>query len=718
MTMSLKLIFASFLLTLVVCDEKVKVCYRDNDCAILSAIDVHLTGNSKQHNTYDYELSYQNLIIRRGQPFDLTIRHDGFSFAKYQARLSLTWSGEGIGHIIPLNVNASDFYKDIDGFSSKIISIDSDVVQFQVRTPVTAAVGFYAMKLEVKAKGQTEGTAVDLPDTFILFNPWCEDDQVYMPDPAMVEEYVLRDVGKVYQGSVDSPAGRKWIYGQFVEDILPAVVRLLAKSGLKEKDMGDLVKVTRAISSLVNANDGGGVIVGKWQTPYDDGRSPTEWSSSVPILRQYDQSGEGVRYGQCWVFAATATTVCRALGIPARPVTTFGSAHDTDDSLTIDTFIDEDGEEIKGFNSDSIWNFHVWTEVWFDRWDIPQVYSGWQAIDATPQERSEGIFQAGPGSVVAIRRGDVDNQYDLHFIFAETSSLAITWQRNANTSMGWSMVRATAKETGTMVATKRMGRTIDDYGTKDLSDITSSYKSPDEGEHRSSLVNAFRRAGVDVLLPGLAYLPAHDVIFELAKITNTDIGQPISTVLTARNVVNETIIVDEIVIKIDSRYYNGVPGNPIEEQRWRQITINPGQSMTFRLGANNYLDKLVEHSIVRVYAMAIVRKTNQVWAEDEYVQLAKPRLHLDLVGKANLGQEITVSATLSNPLNATLTGCVFTTEGHIRYLETPFRDILPFEKVKVNLSVYIDKVNYVDKIVYFKSNELRDVWGSIRVAVQ
>ena len=40
---------------------------------------------------------------------------------------------------------------------------------------------------------------------------------------------------------------------------------------------------------------------------------------------------------------------------------------------------------------DSIWNFHVWNDVWMERPDLPSGYGGWQAIDATPQEESGGI---------------------------------------------------------------------------------------------------------------------------------------------------------------------------------------------------------------------------------------------------------------------------------------------------------------------------------------
>lgn len=35
-------------------------------------------------------------------------------------------------------------------------------------------------------------------------------------------------------------------------------------------------------------------------------------------------------------------------------------------------------------------NFHVWNEGWFARTDLSPSYSGWQVLDATPQERSHG----------------------------------------------------------------------------------------------------------------------------------------------------------------------------------------------------------------------------------------------------------------------------------------------------------------------------------------
>lgn len=73
-------------------------------------------------------------------------------------------------------------------------------------------------------------------------------------------------------------------------------------------------------------------------------------------------------------------------------------------------------------NSDSIWNFHVWNEVWMQRPDLGRDYGGWQAVDATPQELSEEMYRAGPTSVFAIKQGEVLRPYDGGFLYAEVNA--------------------------------------------------------------------------------------------------------------------------------------------------------------------------------------------------------------------------------------------------------------------------------------------------------
>lgn len=53
--------------------------------------------------------------------------------------------------------------------------------------------------------------------------------------------------------------------------------------------------------------------------------------------------------------------------------------------------------------------------------DLPPGHGGWQAVDATPQETSQGTFRCGPASVNAIRSGQVYLKHDTPFVFAEVS---------------------------------------------------------------------------------------------------------------------------------------------------------------------------------------------------------------------------------------------------------------------------------------------------------
>lgn len=71
-------------------------------------------------------------------------------------------------------------------------------------------------------------------------------------------------------------------------------------------------------------------------------------------------------------------TVCRALGIPSRVVSNLVSAHDANATLTVDKYYDTNNEELEtdpfndNYGMDSIWNYHVWNDVWMARPDLPK----------------------------------------------------------------------------------------------------------------------------------------------------------------------------------------------------------------------------------------------------------------------------------------------------------------------------------------------------------
>ena len=278
---------------------------------------------------------------------------------------------------------------------AQVESSNGDMVVLNVQSSCNCPIGYYTVRVNTKVKGDEDSGElryVHPGRIYILFNPWCEDDAVYMEDEREKEEYILNETGCLFFGNYKHPRRRPWDFGQFDEKCFEAAIYLLqdCPKPVADSERNNPVVVARKMSAAVNAQDDEGVLAGNWSGNYEDGRKPTSWSGSIAILEQYMENRESVKYGQCWVFSGILTTILRSLGIPTRSVTNFASAHDTDGSMTIDKHVDEDGEPVKEMDRDSIWNYHVWNDCWMARPDLPAGYGGWQAVDATPQEKSNG----------------------------------------------------------------------------------------------------------------------------------------------------------------------------------------------------------------------------------------------------------------------------------------------------------------------------------------
>uniref|UniRef100_A0A670JM32 protein-glutamine gamma-glutamyltransferase n=1 Tax=Podarcis muralis TaxID=64176 RepID=A0A670JM32_PODMU len=404
------------------------------------------------HHTGDYNNS--SLIVRRGQPFELklTLSRELNNNDKVTLQLRIGKRAKH-GLIHPrLSRNTAD-----------PMMFSSDAI-----------IGKYLLNV-------ITGPSVYTPDkkcVYVLFNPWCEVDSVFMPGDAERAEYVLNDTGYLYVGSTKMIRGRPWNFGQFEEDVLDCCMYLLDKSQLKPKAKKDPVIISRAMSALVNSEDDRGVVFASWSGKYTGGTPPLAWTGSVPILQQYYRTKKSVLYGQCWVFSGVLTTVMRSLGIPARSVTNFASAHDTEENLKVDIYLNENGGKMENLTTDSIWNFHVWNDVWMKRPDLPKGFDGWQAIDATPQEKSQGIYQCGPTPVNAIRKGEVYLPYDSKFVFAEVNADRVFWLvKNVDGKETYTKLREETKVIGKSISTKAVGK-----DTRE--DITGQYKFP-EGDQNT-----------------------------------------------------------------------------------------------------------------------------------------------------------------------------------------------------------------------------------------
>uniref|UniRef100_A0A672KVC0 protein-glutamine gamma-glutamyltransferase n=1 Tax=Sinocyclocheilus grahami TaxID=75366 RepID=A0A672KVC0_SINGR len=339
-------------------------------------------------------------------------------------------------------------------------------------SPASASIGVYTLQLRVEAHLNVKTHS--LGQITLLCNPWCQTDSVFLQSEDLRTEYVRSDIGLLFKGSPGNMVSRPWSFDQFEKGILDICMKLLQLSPQHQTDMrkdlqnrSDPVYIGRVISAMVNSNDDKGVLMGNWSGDYSGGVNPSQWSGSADILKKWAESQfRPVKYGQCWVFAAVMCTVMRALGIPTRVITNFNSAHDTDGNMVIEEYYNEMGKKLS-MSKDSIWNFHVWVESWMKRPDLGQGYEGWQVLDATPQEKSAGMFRCGPAAVKAIYQQKVEAQYDVPFVYAEVNAdvrtIIIKDKKVLSTSID-------KKRVGALIATKRPGSML-------MQDITSEYKT-------------------------------------------------------------------------------------------------------------------------------------------------------------------------------------------------------------------------------------------------
>eukprot|EP00064_Thunnus_orientalis_P005006 superscaffoldBa00000475_g5019 len=613
-----------------------------------------LGQNRLEHHTNLYQSD--DFIIRRGQNFLMWItlsRPFDPNTDKLHLELKtglLPTVSKGTHVIVPLVEDLED-----DRWEAAIVEQKDKRIKLSVNSPPTAVIGRYQLIVETTCpNGQATSTHDPANDIHMLFNPWCEDDTVFMDEEDERKEYVLNDVGRIYYGTKDQIGVRTWNYGQFDDGILAACLFLLEKSRTPPSGWGDPINVVRVISAMINSLDDFGVVMGNWSGDYSSGTSPTVWSGSVEILKEYHKNnGTPVKYGQCWVFAGIFTTVLRCLGIPGRTVTNFSSAHDTDVSLTTDIYFDENLDPIAHLNADSIWNFHVWNDCWMARPDLPPGMGGWQAVDATPQETSQGTFRCGPASLAAVRNGQVYLKHDAPFVFAEVNSDKIYWQRNLDGT--FTQIFSGKNAVGYSISTKAVG-------SDERSDITHLYKYPEGTEEERIAVETACRYGSK----SDAYSSpiAEDVSVEVTMDgEGPKMGRDAELTITLRNSSSEN---RKVMLHSQAAvmYYTGVHKTTvIRDKTDVDLLPNEVNILEWTLEYKDYKDELVDQAALMLTLSGRVKETQQVLATQFSFRLRTPDLIIKPIGKAVVGEKMAVEITFTNPLPQVLKAVMFHVEG-------------------------------------------------------
>uniref|UniRef100_A0A3B5MUX8 Transglutaminase N-terminal domain-containing protein n=1 Tax=Xiphophorus couchianus TaxID=32473 RepID=A0A3B5MUX8_9TELE len=386
--------------------------------SVFIGLDLHSETNNKEHRTS--EISVKELIVRRGQAFKLTLRlAPPFRPAFDQLTMTVVTGehpSENLGSMsrfgVPDKVQRSGSAKAVwRAELQRSSSPETGVLVLAITPPAACPVGEYKMSAKL---GEEER---DLATLSVLFNPWCPEDWVFLPDEAERQEYVMNEHGIIYKGVDKYIDPTHWDFGQFEEDMVKICMKILDYNVKHKQDPADDVSarcnpiyVSRVVTCMINSENGGGILKGQWGMDFRGGVPPTHWSGSYAILKKWSNSVfSSVKYGQCWVYAAVICLLATA----------------------------------------------------------KDIYRKIRCIWARICNCDQSMFCCGPAPVSAIRNGDTHLKYDIPFVFAEVNADCITWLVKRDGSMV--NIETDSIKIGQNISTKSVG-------TNNRMNITDSYK--------------------------------------------------------------------------------------------------------------------------------------------------------------------------------------------------------------------------------------------------
>ncbi|MEQ2222170.1 hypothetical protein ILYODFUR_023257 [Ilyodon furcidens] len=435
----------------------------------------------------------------------------------------------------------------------------------------------------------------------------------------------------------------------------------------------------------------------------------------------------------------------RLLGIPCRVVTNYQSAHDTNSNLAIDTYYADYGVKEKE-SKDSVWNYHVWVEGWMRRPDLAQDrrYDGWQALDPTPQEKSEGIFCCGPAPVSAILNGDTNLKYDVPFVFAAVNADCISWLVKRDGSMV--NIHSDTSRIGQNISTKSVG------STKRMN-ITDSYKHT-EGTKQERIIFqfAFARLETEKASGGGTSLSGDKVGNQTTGINN---GSPETTTQTADQICSPTpppqllirfeevskpvngedvnlnmilsstsSVTRELSININAQAmkYTGQPAGNIFTKPMKTKLL-PGKDLTIPILIPflTYNKLMTECESINISAMITdQQKSDHVFLAENRIVLMNPPISITVPGEGRLNKEMIAEVQFMNPVKEILRDCSLTLSGSGLFnseIITRLPDLLPNNRVRVKCGFVPYRSGERTLLVDFDCASFRDIKKSCRIII-
>ncbi|KAM3860789.1 coagulation factor XIII A chain-like [Diretmus argenteus] len=372
---------------------------------------------------------------------------------------------------------------------------------------------------------------------------------------------------------------------------------------------GDGIMVVRKASAMLNAQDDNGLLVGKWDDDYSMGTAPTLWTGSVKILLQYANTGIPICYAQCWVFAGVFNT----------------------------------WNQVRH----SIWNYHCWNEVNMTRPDLPQGLGGWQVVDGTPQETSDGHFRCGPASVNAIKEGLLCHPFDSGFVFAEVNSDLVCKKRDRYGTL--TPFRVDTTHIGLAMYTKGIGSDAPH-------NVTHNYKYREGSAEDKITMDRAEEYGCE---RDHSDYPVSELSVTM-KTGEVSLGHDFDLVLQFENQGTDSKEV-QAHLAGEVVFYTGVIASTFKYDSF-SVTVPAGQ--TEHVVRITYLEyKAHLGSQLSLHFMLTGQADDQSLSAFTVIQLLTPPLVLTVSGITQIQQEMFVTCDFTNPFDFDLEGVQMVMEG-------------------------------------------------------
>ncbi|NWS59305.1 EPB42 protein, partial [Chunga burmeisteri] len=628
--------------------------------------DFKITMNNNNHHTE--EISTERLLVRRGQPFTITVSFSA-PIHSYLQQLKRTFLIVQTGsHPSKADGTQTEFpissVGDQKQWSAALEEQDPCFWTISVNTPANAPIGQYALLLH------TSKSDCLLGNFTLLFNPWCQDDEVFLANEAQRQEYILNQEGVIYWGTENAVLAQPWNFSQFEEDFVDICFTLLDVGECHQQDKDrtqrkNPIYICRTVAAMLNCDEFRGILTECEMRQYYNGTRSFKWLGKSPILRQWVGSQcKPVCYGQCWVFAAVMCSVLRCLGIPTRVVTGFTWAQNTKSSLSVNEYYDEDGTLLTQDKNARVWTFHVWNECWMARTDLLPEYSGWQALDATCQEKSKGPSFCGPAPVQAIKEGDTEVDYDVHYFFAAINAKCQVWIQKADDTLKPAL--GGTKYTGNNVSTKSVG-------SERCEDITHNYKYPEGSlQEKQVLDKAYRKIKKFETTSSSSETQFSSLPTALEEPVNLFIHLQLKSSLLLGEDVPLSIEVfnhsggektTHLVVGAQSLHYNGVPITQLWKEEFHFILkSNEANNLQVFVPYSRYRKELGENHLLRLTAM-LRDEDSYIYFAQEEISICDPPLTIEFPEKMVQYQPSTAKISLLNSLTEPLEKCVIVVAG-------------------------------------------------------